>query len=87
MSDTLIQKNAISEVFGNKALTLKDLTFSKRVFVYHETELNPSALSEITNILKTKNLIPEFRGPEYPFYEKHKQDSVYVKARIGVNPP
>lgn len=87
MNDTTIQKLAILEPFRNKASTLKDLTFSKRVYVYHETPVDIVALKSIEDILKEKNLFPEFRGPNYPFFEQHKKDTMAGYMWLNSPPP
>jgi hypothetical protein len=61
---------AIPESFKNKVSSLKDLTFTKKIYIYHEFELTSNDINEITKILKEQNIIAEFRGPLYPDEKK-----------------
>ncbi len=50
---------------------LKDLKFSGRIFVYHQTPIFDSAIDDLKSLYKAKGFFPEFRGPDY-VYQKTK---------------
>ena len=61
-NNPLYQKIAIPDAFRNNAKTLNDLTFSKRVYIYHETHLFPLDVVFLDSLLRTEDIIPEFRS-------------------------
>lgn len=71
------QNLAILEPFKNKANSLRDLTFTKRVYIYHETVMPPYDIDTLKMLFKTIKYIPEFRGPSWPFLKQNNQDSMF----------
>ena len=60
------------------AISWKDLTFSGRVFLYHEDPLSNVQKADIVNVYAAKHFDVQFRGPEYlspkitEWFQKHK---------------
>lgn len=56
---------------------MKDLTFSGRVFIYHEDLFDFRQLADIVDVFRAHNMSVDFRGPEYlsnqriAWYQKH----------------
>ncbi|HLL72316.1 MAG TPA: hypothetical protein VK363_12820 [Pyrinomonadaceae bacterium] len=50
-----------------RKISSKELTFSGRVFIYHEQTLLQDELDKLVPIYKQKGLSPQFRGIEYAF--------------------
>lgn len=67
MIDRLLTDNIDMEAHfpGERGTELKDLQFSKRVFIYHEDPLMPSSIDDLTARYKAKGLDVKFRGVDY----------------------
>jgi hypothetical protein len=50
---------------GSTAETWADLSFSGRVYIYHETPLFPARIETLMEAYKKEGLYPQFRGPDY----------------------
>ena len=56
---------ADSAFVGEEMMSSKDLTFSGRIFVYHENALSLEQRASLEALYKSKNLSAQFRGFEY----------------------
>jgi hypothetical protein len=60
-----INKRMSMQMFDTSGTKLKDLTFSGRVFIYHEEPLTLKQKSTLVDYYQSKNLAVEFRGLDY----------------------
>lgn len=74
MNDSLLQIYAIPEKNSNNIKTLRDLTFSRRVYIYHESYLAPFYTNMIDSLLRTEKINPEFRGQMWTNSHPHAQN-------------
>lgn len=51
--------------YGHNPTDLKDLTFSGRVFLWHEDNFNLRQLADLVDTYKTHGMALDFRGPDY----------------------
>ena len=58
-------ESIFSQMPGEKAENLKDLVFTGRVYIYHETYLLPERIEELTKAYEMENLSPYFRSKDY----------------------
>lgn len=56
---------AITAGYQQNLTDLKDLTFSGRVFLYHEDAFNLRQLADLVDICKTHGMALDFRGPNF----------------------
>lgn len=79
--DSLVHKLQFEEVVveshdyynpTDKPTELKNLQFSRRVFIYHETTLLGSEIDSLVQIFKEQNLFPQFRSIEYVLSQNNK---------------
>lgn len=69
----LIKDQALNNLFkaiintppGNKSTSWDELTFSGRVYIYHETFLLPARIETLTEEYEKEGLSPQFRGRDY----------------------
>lgn len=55
---------------GERPMELKDLRFTGRILIYHEYPIFESKLASLITLYKSKNLQPQFRGPDYSYGRK-----------------
>jgi len=68
---TKLVKNIERQVAGERGVELKDLKFSGRVFIYHESPLLTSDQDSLRAIYKKKKMELQMRGPDYLFYRNN----------------
>lgn len=65
-----------SHLPGERPIEMKDLKFSRRVFIYHEYPIFESKLNDLISLYKSKNLQLQCRSTEYSYHQqKTKQDN------------
>jgi hypothetical protein len=73
--DALALKNSAavqSHLPDEKPVELKDLQFSRRIFIYHEQPIFSSDADDLFALFKAKDLYPQFRGPDYALRRAHQ---------------
>ena len=71
-----LMKGMINQAPGSKAESWDELSFSGRIYLYHETHLLPDRIETLMNEYKKEGLSPQFRSREYllmrnsPLYEQ-----------------
>jgi hypothetical protein len=63
--DDLPKRIAVMAGYRNESNTIQDLTFSGRVFLYHDSFLSITQKAALINAYKAKNYDVQFRGPDY----------------------
>lgn len=58
-------KNYEYKSIGEPKQALRDLTFSGRVFLYHETELSPRQVADLDDMFSSRGMSLILRGPDY----------------------
>lgn len=64
----------------------KTLTFTRKVYFYFETDLNPSQLGRIFDACQVAKLQPEFRGPRYALRQapfQHQQPAAKLRVTLA----
>jgi hypothetical protein len=67
-SDLLKQLHGLESIEPHttgSTLKSSELSFSRRVFIYHEDFITPPYLGDLVREYEAKQLLPEFRGDEY----------------------
>lgn len=55
--------------YGEQQAGNKDLTFSGRIFVYHEDNLSVEQIAELRKLYRENNLDVQFRGVDYLMFQ------------------
>jgi hypothetical protein len=63
--DDLPKRIAVRSGYRGEGNTIQDLTFSGRVFLYHDDFLSITQKADLINGYKAKNYDVQFRGPDY----------------------
>jgi hypothetical protein len=79
------------KLVGEESTKDKDLTFSGRVFIYHDSELTVDKIAELRKLYRKNNLDVQFRGSDYlifnMFIRKEAQQSPPPTTRDPKSPP
>lgn len=63
--DSVQSKIGVTAGYGQNLTDIKDLTFSGRVFIYHEDMFNLRQLADLVDAYKLHGMALDFRGPTY----------------------
>jgi hypothetical protein len=63
--DSVQKSMVVTAGYGANMTDLKDLTFSGRVFLYHEDMFNLRQLADLVDAYKSHEMALDFRGPEF----------------------
>ena len=75
---------SVTTVDSTQEMSTKDLTFTGRVFVYHEDHFEPMEIASLSKLYQAKGLSVVFRGPEYL---RIRMEGMWIDAKAKSKAP